>query len=626
MSQLSHPTRALITVLLHFSLVVSFLQHTPLATYVDATPVGSLTITSVAVNNSSAKIAFQLMPGAKDYRIYDVTNPNDVKYAGLRHIDLTDMANADDGTYQLVMGANGLPKVPLTASTSGTGPQIMDIPNPQIEWNGLGDRKPHTLIVEAVDALGPVPPANLYDDSNLPLVDPLPKNAMLGSDKGPTPDGKISTNGQGPSTNNPQVIARSQPFVAQALASVAAIPSQSSATQTFFDDFSNAEGATFAQTARDDDAGTMNYTLNAGTSKEWSITYANADTENSMPFIASDHFMDMLFDGGTPGTNVPLHQGHGEMGMSPKQTADFSGGKLLHLTMEVDGHLSARRWLSMALSPADDPFTSFDPQSSDGFNTSDKSLFLQFFPGEATLDVTTKPTSAKDKTPEGVQLWGAAGQGLISGDDSSDLGGNGLGFDDRTRYDFFLTQTHAALFKDGELIQQSDMPSGSIFPQAKVYFIHYVYHSDQEENSDERDLLNPDNCYPMNAFWFNDPVKGTPVGDDPNQTSCGVAYPPGFGFRYSDERHWDNMGFEVLPASDIPANQDFSSLASLLHLPAPQPPVFASQQQPQYPYHSFLPAIRASNDQNLFLCEFPKNQRLLLGRRAYNESDKQILS
>jgi hypothetical protein len=37
-------------------------------------------------------------------------------------------------------------------------------------------------------------------------------------------------------------------------------------------------------------------------------------------------------------------------------------------------------------------------------------------------------------------------------------------------------------------------------------------------------------------------------------------------FPYSDERHWDNMGVEVLPASDVPGN--WSNLASRISMPA----------------------------------------------------------
>jgi hypothetical protein len=78
-------------------------------------------------------------------------------------------------------------------------------------------------------------------------------------------------------------------------------------------------------------------------------------------------------------------------------------------------------------------------------------------------------------------------------------------------------------------------------------------------------------CFPMNAFWFNHPLQGTSAG----QTNCGQSYPPGFGFQNSDERHWDNMGGEVLQASDVNPS-DFSNLLSLVQPPLTQAPTFGS--------------------------------------------------
>ena len=48
--------------------------------------------------------------------------------------------------------------------------------------------------------------------------------------------------------------------------------------------------------------------------------------------------------------------------------------------------------------------------------------------------------------------------------------------------------------------------------------------------------------------------------------ACGAAYPPGYGFPFSDERHWDNMGFEVLPASEAPSGS-FAGFAALVQPP-----------------------------------------------------------
>src|SRR5439155_25288727 len=202
----------------------------------------------------------------------------------------------------------------------------------EIEWNSLGDGQPHTVVVEAVDQLGPVPQASLYSGpSTTPVMSSPPPGRMLGGNKGPTSDGNVSTNGQGPYTNTPQVLARSAAFVVQARPERKAIPSRASATQPFYDTFEHSENATISQTSRQDrttdaagNLGSMTYTMNAGTPKEWLIDYRQADNENSMPFVASDHFMDMLFDGATPGTGAPSHTIYGSMAMSPRQTVDMS--------------------------------------------------------------------------------------------------------------------------------------------------------------------------------------------------------------------------------------------------------------------------------------------------------------
>src|SRR5262245_9905 len=47
----------------------------------------TVNITAVKVDTNSVKVDFQPVPGAQDYRIYDVTNPSDVKYAGVWHLD-----------------------------------------------------------------------------------------------------------------------------------------------------------------------------------------------------------------------------------------------------------------------------------------------------------------------------------------------------------------------------------------------------------------------------------------------------------------------------------------------------------------------------------------------------------
>jgi hypothetical protein len=565
---------------------------------------GTLTVTGVAVNNSAVKIYFNPVPGAADYRVYDVADPSGVKYAGMVH--LSPSVNCP-GTYcsnHFVAQADGVtPVFPYQiANGASGGPQVLDVPATDIDWNNVGDGLPHTLVVAAVTQLGPAPLDNLYAGlENLPLVSPLPAGAMLGSNKGPTADGNTSTNGQGPYTNHPQVIAQSQPFVVQANQTLKAIPSGTSSLQPFFDTFEDAEGATIQLLSRNDTAtdafgnlGMMTYAMNAGTPRALGIEYRQTDNINSMPFIASNHFMDMIFDGATPGTSAPTHTIYGSMSLTPTQTLDMSSGKVLHMTMEVDGHQSFRRWVDFNLAPASDPLQRWD-FSNDGINNTNQGIFLEIKDGFCTLDIFTGPASSPSTAPTGTaggsahgsRLWGQAGSvgGAPIMCDTSQMyipknfSPNGLGLDDKSRFDFFISQGHAALFEDGQLIVQSDIPVGS-FPWSsiplKAYFSHYLYHSD----ADLTDLETYQNagqalCYQLNSYWFNSPGTGTAA----NQTVCNTAYPSGYGFPHSDERHWDNMGFEVLPASYL-TGDNFSPLAPLVQTPAIQAPRFVGSGGP----------------------------------------------
>jgi hypothetical protein len=529
-------------------------------------------VTGVASDNSSVKIYYNPVPGARDYRVYDTSNPMRVKYAGLTHLLAAPGCPSQWCDTHFVTDGSGAPVFPYQTASGGTGgPQAIDVPAPSIDWNLLEDNQAHTLIVQAVDQLGPVPPCNLYDpNTNSPLMPSCGMGGMggmsgLGMNEGQTPDGNDSINGQGPYTDNPQAIATSQPFLVQANPVHVPVLSTGQAAQTFLDTFNDSEAKTLVQTARNDAAQTMSYAMNAGTPLSSTIQYQYADTRDSVPFIDGGHFMDVLFDGGTPGTNNPLHQGHGSMALSPDATATFGGGQILHLTMEVDGHLSGRRWLSFVIVPAASPLTAFDPGMA--FSPSNQAVFAQIFPEHCTLDILTGSNSSGN--PAGTSIWGAAGQApnyCGDGNRMINYSENGLGLDNRSRFDFFINESHAALFEDGHLVVQAAIPAGS-FPWAstpvKVYYEHYLYHTDNDISE-----LKNGACFPENSFWFNDPMIGT------SSDACGINYPIGYGFPRSDERHWDNMGFEVLPSSSVPTGNDFSSLAPLINMPAITVPSF----------------------------------------------------
>ena len=219
---------------------------TPSGRTAQADGIGTVTATGVAANQSSVKISYQPVAGAQDYRVFDVTSPTTVKYAGMLHLDA-------GYNRHFVLGADGVtPAFPYAKpdnSSTANQPATLDVPNVEIEWNALGDGKAHTLIVQALDALGPIPPANLYDDQNASLVQPIPPSAMVGANTGSTPDGNVSINGQGAPTNAPRVLAQSAPFMVQADPTHLALPSRPDAQQTFLDPFANAEAASLNLTA-----------------------------------------------------------------------------------------------------------------------------------------------------------------------------------------------------------------------------------------------------------------------------------------------------------------------------------------------------------------------------------------
>ena len=466
-----------------------------------STTLPAVTITNVVVDNDSAKIEFQAVPGASDYRVYDVSNPSFVKYAGIRQ------------------------------SVGSDNVTITSIPSLEVEWNGMTAATPAQLVVEAVNAIGPNAPSNLYDVNNSPLYPSSDSSMlMLGSDEGSTNDGLMSINGQGSFTNTPTAIARSLPFTVTP-SGTPALPSGPDAAQVVYDTFTNGTITTTEANPLNDQLST-NYTMQSDAL--WDIQVRNADTIHTQPFIMGHHFMDVLFDGGTPGTSNPMHVTHGALAMSPQQTADISSGKMLHVTMEVDAHVADRRWVGISLSAANDPITNYySPITpSDRMNKSNNVFLL-----ELTQNTTNAQLVGVDANGNATiaEIAGTAG-GNTQNFNLRSMDGkttwNGRGLDDRSRIDLFITQTHYAEYEDGVLQESYDIPGGLPFSQVKVYFVHYAYHSSL--GLTEEELYTP-----YEKFWIN-------------------------SVPYSDERHWDNMGFEVLPSTT-----DWSTLAS--RLPAPDP-------------------------------------------------------
>jgi hypothetical protein len=98
------------------------------------------------------------------------------------------------------------------------------------------------------------------------------------------------------------------------------------------------------------------------------------------------------------------------------------------------------------------------------------------------------------------------------------LNGTISDLDRRVRFDMYVSKTKLIIIEDGYLISESPLPSTLDYSKISVAFSHLIYHTENELG--ENMLWNP-----TNRYWIN--------------------HRP-----FADERHWDNMGFEVL--SDFP--------------------------------------------------------------------------
>jgi hypothetical protein len=237
--------------------------------------------------------------------------------------------------------------------------------------------------------------------------------------------------------------------------------------------------------------------------------------------------------------------------------------------MLVDSHMSFRRWMGFDLSPASDPLQSWEQPDNHTLNNTNSAFYFDVSMHGCALDIYN--SSGNASTPA---FTSSCDLSNLFDPQTGQLFSHG--FDDRTKWDLFVSQTHVALFQDGRLAYQTDIPASAMpwFSAAaiKAYFTHYTYHTDADINDLETVTFDQTTlAYPENSYWFNDPVNGTSASSD----SAGIAYPPGYGFPHSDERHWDNMGFEVLSATSTAAS-DFSSLGSNVQLPAVQAPQFSS--------------------------------------------------
>lgn len=536
-------------------LMVTLALISPAISHAQSGPsVPSVTITSVKVNSDSVKIDFLPVPGAKDYRVYDVTDPYQVKYAGTWHLD-ADTATWPWSNMMFNVDSSGNPIYPLSVIPNPAGGwsayHHIDVPATEIEYNGLVPGQPTTLVVEAVDAQGPMSYMSLYaDNSNginqrtFPLdsdCNPSLGICALGSNMGCTwwadqqNEDVMTTNGQGDYHNDPNVIARSQPFVVTANGA-APLPDTNSASQVFCDTFNgNCTVAPYNVISAGNNYGTgieaTTLTTPAGV---WDVRTKAIDTVASSPvFVDGNHMMGVVFDSD--------HVGYGAVSYSPEQTISIANGQIAHVTFEVDAHTDGRRWVALAITPSNDPLTGYELPTNEGNANVNSTGNWVFWQWEGSGCLVNEGYGLNG--PYGFTDWGilgAAGQATYYNNQRIFQNYQfGHGLDNRSRFDVFFSQSHFSMYEDGQLESSYDFPVPLSFSQVKVYYNAYMYHSALEQLELEQNAG-------YETYWINT----TPT---------------------SDERHWDNMGFEVLPAST-----SWSSLGSLIQMPQAQAPTYVS--------------------------------------------------
>jgi hypothetical protein len=361
----------------------------------------------------------------------------------------------------------------------------------KIEMNGLNPLSGADLVVEAVDKLGPFQKHDGFQGPGMMLHD----GRLL-----------MEVNGLGDPSNVPSVLARSAVF------HVNCQPRGLTGQQAFFDTFRGSLPFEWAP-APEALLPNANGLVRGLQNDKWLLYNVQGDLDNSRFFVQGSHFMDTFYDGDRPGGQGPLHNNVSSFLMKPKQVADISGGKVLHVTFEVDPHMGPRRWCDVFVTGADDPmvvpgkfldFNQLPTVSGNMFRWEITSMVhgAQLFSAPAgslkMVDLMPNPQGIERR----VDTWNGTTKDL----------------DLRRRYDLYLSQTRYRIMEGNTVIKEASFPAGTTFPFTKlaVYFVHQVYHTGVERT----DLTL---YYTKETYWYN--------------------HRP-----YQDERHWDNMGFEVLPS------------------------------------------------------------------------------
>lgn len=381
--------------------------------------------------------------------------------------------------------------------------------NTTIEVNGL-PAKGTTVYIEAVAALGPyIAPSPV----NAGSVCPTGTSGLAGTGAS-TCYCSCILNGQGAPTSRPRILAKCYTWVRPVARTL-------TGEQAFLERWRDPVTPGPAQPIPGvPSANGTNYQTTFG--PIWTAGYYQVDAAKAFSFVDHGHAMTVNYDWARV-TNATIV-------LSPSRTVDWTG-KVLHVTWEVDAHNDSRRWTDCALVPADDVVSHPDffhqlcfPQPNDPPTSSGNCIVQATMHTDNRMIVWRQGAvwGVDPRSDEGKLLykdgslrkwWTGAGV-----DDQGNLLPNGTDqqLDLRHRFDWYISSNRAMLFEEGKL--QYDLSFDVPLPitRGRVLWAAQMYHSALDE-------VECKTYHPEDRFWW----------------TCSVDY---------DQRHWDNMGFEVIGA------------------------------------------------------------------------------
>ncbi len=437
-------------------------------------------VTITAQNDDSVKVSWNAVTGARGYRVR-------------------------------IVSAGGAVKNDVLWKYSGMSGSVVAT---FAEVNGCPPTGTFEIVTEALDKPGPFCPM----DGQMPPGSEVGNGSIY-----------VHINGQGDPSNLPLVIARSAPLTTSCTARSLA------GAQSFFDNFRASQPVyqiPVQQAAADravfggsDGSDFLNPHIRKFRNDKWDITNFVGDQQNGRNFfVMSQHAMNVTPDGGTPGANSTLRVTSASVTWESRASADISGGKVLHVTMEVDAFFDSRRWCDIGVIPATD--TLIDPAvikltGNNSITLGGSGIVWSILDNNQRLD-----TYYGDGTNTG--LWSTHNELIGSGwgpnyrrdyvwGDGFNSNGDPRRLDWRHKIDLYVSTTRAVGYEEGRVIFDKTLSPALPFTSMKVFFAAHVYHTEL----DRVELLQ------------YDPIKGRYWSQ----------YRP-----FSDERHWDNMGFEVVTA------------------------------------------------------------------------------